>query len=231
MFAAINQFLTTSKNLPYAGSFDGSTQYLKTANSTAFDLSSGDWTIEAWYYLAATPGGNGFTIVSNCNSNTGAGGWGLTVASLSQIFLQGNNNSQGIISFTSALNTWYHVAVIRSGTGANSSSIYVNGVKYTPTGNGAGNPTFASTNIGPYMGYGQVAGSYANGYISNVRVVKGNSVYGANPASIAVPTAPLTAVSGTSLLTLQNATIVDNSTNAFTITNTGAVVMSQQQIW
>jgi hypothetical protein len=38
----------------------------------------------------------------------------------------------------------------------------------------------------------------------------------------------LTAITNTSLLTLQNATIVDNSTNAFTITNNGTVVTSVQ---
>ena len=222
-----NPFVLPSTYSSYGSGYFNGSSYLKAADSTAFDLSSGDWTIEGWYCLTATPGGNGFTIVSNCNSNTGAGGWGLMVASLSQIYLQGNNNSQGYISFTSALNTWYHVAVIRSGTGANSSSIYVNGVKYTPAGNGAGNPTFASTNIGPYMGYGQVASSYATGYISNVRVVKGTSVYGANPASITVPTAPLTAVTGTSILTLQtnvpqnNNQFFDTSTNNFTLTRYG----------
>jgi hypothetical protein len=36
----------------------------------------------------------------------------------------------------------------------------------------------------------------------------------------------LTAITNTSLLTLQNATIIDNSTNAWSITNTGSVVMT-----
>ena len=63
------------------------------------------------------------------------------------------------------------------------------------------------------------------GQISNFRFVKGTAVYTAN---FIPPTAALTAVTNTSLLTLQNATIVDNSTNAFTITNTGTVVTSVQ---
>jgi alpha-tubulin suppressor-like RCC1 family protein len=37
------------------------------------------------------------------------------------------------------------------------------------------------------------------------------------------PTSPLTAISSTVLLTAQNTTIVDNSTNAFTITNNGSI--------
>jgi hypothetical protein len=66
---------------------------------------------------------------------------------------------------------------------------------------------------------------FFSGDISNYRVVNGTAVYTAN---FVPPTAALTAITNTSLLTLQNATIVDNSTNAFTITNTGTVVTSVQ---
>jgi hypothetical protein len=55
-----------------------------------------------------------------------------------------------------------------------------------------------------------------------VRVVKGSAVYTSN----FTPSTNLTAITGTQLLTLQNATIVDNSPNAFTITNTGGVTTS-----
>jgi hypothetical protein len=68
---------------------------------------------------------------------------------------------------------------------------------------------------------GDSNGNYANGYISNTRIVTGSPVY--TSANFIPSTSPLTAITGTQLLTLQNATIVDNSTNAFTITNTGSV--------
>jgi hypothetical protein len=54
-----------------------------------------------------------------------------------------------------------------------------------------------------------------NGYMSNVRIVKGTAVYTAN---FTPPTESLTAVSGTSLLTLQDNRFIDRSTNNFAIT-------------
>ena len=67
------------------------------------------------------------------------------------------------------------------------------------------------SNIGQYGG-----GSLRfPGLISNLRLVKGTAVYTAN---FTPPTAPLTAITGTSLLTLQDSYFTDNSTNNLTIT-------------
>jgi len=60
--------------------------------------------------------------------------------------------------------------------------------------------------------------------LSNFRVVKGTAVYTSN---FIPSTSPLTAITNTSLLTLQNSTIIDNSTNAFSITNNGTVTTGQ----
>jgi len=66
--------------------------------------------------------------------------------------------------------------------------------------------------------------TYVQGHISNLRIVKGNSVYDPNATTLSVPTAPLTAISGTSLLCLQdNRVTVDRSTNNSTITISGDV--------
>jgi hypothetical protein len=83
-------------------------------------------------------------------------------------------------------------------------------------------PATATAKIGYFD---TVAPRYFPGQISNARFVKGTAVY---TAAFIPPTTALTAITNTSLLTLQNATIVDNSTNAFTITNNGTVVTSVQ---
>ena len=59
------------------------------------------------------------------------------------------------------------------------------------------------------------------GYISNFRIVTGSAVYAAS--GFTPPTSPLTAISGTQLLTCQNSTgsITDASSNGYTITANG----------
>jgi hypothetical protein len=75
----------------------------------------------------------------------------------------------------------------------------------------------------PYIGILTDASNYPFiGQISNFRVTN-TAVYDSTLTWLAVPTSPLTAISGTQLLTFQNATIVDNSTNALVLTNNGSV--------
>jgi len=69
---------------------------------------------------------------------------------------------------------------------------------------------------------------YANnlrfsGYLSNLRVVKGTAVYSPSSSTITVPTTPLTAISGTSLLTCQANRFFDASSNTFAITANGTM--------
>jgi len=55
--------------------------------------------------------------------------------------------------------------------------------------------------------------------MSNVRIVSGTAVY--SGSSFTPPTAPLSAVSGTSVLTCQSNRFLDNSTNAYPFTTGG----------
>jgi hypothetical protein len=72
-----------------------------------------------------------------------------------------------------------------------------------------------------YIGNLPVSGYWATGYYSNVRVVKGSTPYDPTQTTLTVPTTPLTAISGTGLLTCQSNRFIDNSTNAFTVTPNG----------
>jgi hypothetical protein len=224
MFAAINAFLTGGPNSTYAGSFNGSNQYLSAPDNAAFELGSNDFTIEAWIYI--TGGTSGTIIGKELNVNDDVFFFSLNASSQVAISLSSNGITYqlSLIGSTAlANNTWYHVATTRIGSSTNNVKLYVNGVQ---DGTGTFSGSVLSSTSALSIGYRTVtAPQYFTGSISNVRLVNGTGVYTAN---FIPPTAPLTAVSGTSLLTLQNATIVDNSTNAFTITNTGTVVTSIQ---
>ena len=202
----------------WSGVFDGSSsQSLSLPSSSSLAVGAGDFCLEGWVYRNAT-GQQG--LFSNAASSAGAD----TVLEL-QLYNGGSGgeklvfNGWNTIFLTSttvfAVGNWYHFAICRSGT---TMSMFVNGTREatTTTAN-----NFSSTNVF-YIGR-QSASTTAvlNGYLSNLRLVKGSSVYTPSGTTITVPTTPLTAITNTSLLTLQSNRFIDNSTNAFAITVNG----------
>ena len=211
---------------PYAASFNGSNQYLTAPNSANLSLGSNNFTIEAWVnFTDVTLNNNIFYI----NGNSGSYAAICLYTQNSQIAFLANQTGGypwtlqiGPVGPTIVNNTWHHVAVTRSST-----SIYVfvdgtlvSGAPYSLTGS-----LYAGTinNIG----YQQQANTFMKGYISNVRIVVGTALYTTN---FTVPSLPLTAISNTQLLTCNAATLVDGSSNAFTITNNGTVTTTSSTV-
>jgi hypothetical protein len=177
-----------------SGYFDGSGDYL---TGTSPNL-SGTWTVELWWYPTALSGNQ--TIIS---FNNGAGP-GINIWSNSSGQLSVDNGSTGQSAFTTTtfrLNQWNHLAVVRNST---TTTGYINGVV---AGSNSFSPlTTSAFSIGRFNGG---TFQYANGYISNVRVVNGTAIY---TSAFTPPTAPVVATSGTSLLCdMTNAAIYDNS--------------------
>jgi len=182
--------------------FDGSSALYVAANN-AFVFGTGDFTIEFWIYQTAA------WSINNIINNLSAGNqsWAIEVSS-GNISFSGYNTTFLNGGTQPSINAWHHVAVCRSGT---TLSMFVDGVRTATT---TDSTNFASNNtltIGYYYTY------YVNGYVSNVRLVKGTAVYNPSSSTCTVPTAPLTAISGTSLLTCQSNRFIDNSSNAFAV--------------
>jgi hypothetical protein len=189
--------------------FDGSGDYLTAANNSAFAL-PGDFTIELWAYF------NSNTTAVFCGNiaNTGRGDWAFFYNSAAGIrFITDDSATVINGSYTVTPNQWIHFAVSRSGT---SVRIFADGVLLSTTTNSSSN-TFAGT---MYIGSTNDSSLQFPGYMANLRLVKGTAVY---TAAFTPPTAPLTAITNTSLLTCQSNRFVDNSTNAFAITRNGDV--------
>jgi hypothetical protein len=200
-------------NSYFSNYFDGSGDYLSVPTNTVFDFGTGDFTLEAWIYRTALPE-NSFIISASGSGGlfwgfaTGGDiGWGRTSVAWDYQFA-GN-----IVA-----NRWYHVALTRSGTNMR---MFINGTQLgsTQTNSTSYNISTTSLNIGS-----QGANYYFAGYISNAHVVKGAALYTSN---FTPPTAPLTAISGTSLLTCKSSTFIDKSTNNFTITRNGDVIVRE----
>ena len=195
----------------FSGLFNGA-NYLSLASNAALAFGTGDFTIEAWIYLTSLSASN--TICDNRTADTASAYVFYITSNGTLTFYDGpggvdRTSSAGAIT----TNAWYNVVATRSGT---TFRLYINGAVATTN-------TGVSSNFGssqPLRIGQQVSNLYGwNGYISNLRLVKGTAVYTTNftPSII-----PLRAITNTSLLALQNTTFVDNSTNAFTITATGS---------
>lgn len=194
----------------YSGYFDGTGDYLTASANSAFNFGTGDFTIECWIFSLANQAQYAGVL---CNLNTTNGFYFS--------FSNGSNNMGfsdysiyyiSASSVTIANNVWTHVAVTRSGTTLR--MFFDGSIVGTAINNTA---VLGSSTSGTAVGYNGVS-HYFNGYVSNVRIVKGTAVYTGN---FTPSTTPLTAIANTSLLTLQSSTFIDNSTNNFTITVNG----------
>jgi hypothetical protein len=114
-------------------------------------------------------------------------------------------------------NQWNHIVVVRDSS--NNISLFLNGTRLGTTTSAASFAQAAVT-IGSDN---NAADSFIDGYLSNVRLVKGTAVYDPTASTLTIPTAPLTAITNTSLLTCQSNRFVDNSSNSFAITRNGDV--------
>lgn len=196
--------------------FDGTIDYLTISTGTALNLNTGDFTIEGWIYPISTS--NYFTLFSN-GDYPSTSQIIFLVDGTNTLNLYMSNGSGWSVSLASSipinLNTWTHIAATASGT---TYTVWVNGVS---GGSSTVSFTRTSPNATSLIGrlYPSTNNYYAKGYISNVRVVKGTALY---TTTFTPSTTPLTAVSGTSLLTCQSNRFIDNSTNALTIISGGA---------
>ena len=189
----------------WSNSFDGTDDYLSIADNANLRAGAGAFTIEAWIYRAAT--GAAHTIYAKGGASTG-----IVFQVTSGNVLRFTHTTTNIDSTgTIGLATWTHVAVVREGTGSNETKLYING---TQDGAGTVSTDFTQTEE-VRIGTDRGATADFNGYISNLRFVKGTAVY---TAAFTVPTTPLTAISNTQLLTCKSNRFRDESSNAFTVT-------------
>lgn len=202
LVCGFSPFNTVGYNSVY---FDGSSDWLATPSDAAFGFGTGDYTIECWMYPTSTKADMRLWNFSGDSDNIDISGSGGGTGAIS--YYNGSTStysSSGVVNF----NAWNHVACVRS---SGTTRVYLNGVlRVTQT-------TTPNTSARILYIAGQPS-SWFEGYISNFRVVKGTAVY---TGAFTPPTAPLTAVTNTSLLTCQNSSFKDNSTNAFTLTRNG----------
>ena len=194
--------------------FDGTGDYLTVPSSTNLAFGTGNFTIECWVYFNSTTG----TFVPFAQSDAlGASTNNKWFFALSSATLRLQTHSTGGFTCTTpwspTVSAWYHVAAVRnSGT----ILLFINGASGTVTTTGTPSGYDLGQN-GVTIG-AMSTPYYLNGYISNFRLLKGTALY---TTSFTPPTAPLTAITNTQLLTCQSNRFADNSANNFAVTKVG----------
>jgi len=182
--------------------------------SSAYQFGTGDFTIEWWHYQIGTvlyP-----RVFSIGTYSTAA--IAVSIESGSLYFWELTIPAKRIIALTNHQNVWTHFAISRV---SNVTRIFRDGVQIGTdlTDNNNINDATNTLRIGGESTAG--VNTSFNGYISNFRIVKGTGLY---TGTFTPSTTPLTAISGTSLLTCQSNRFVDNSPNNFSGTAAGIQV-------
>lgn len=205
----------------YSTYFDGSGDYLTLNPGADIAFGTGDFTVEAWVYHTTAPGAN--AIIDTRGGGTA--NWVLYRDTSNGGRIQWYNGSSNTYSTGdskwSAQNTWLHVAYCRSGT---TGYFFIDG-ELLNTQTDSTDYSTSSTELTIGARYSQDT-SFFQGYIRDVRIVKGTALY---TAAFAPATQPLTTTSQgataseVKLLTCHAPFIGDGSTNARTVTSAGNV--------
>ena len=186
----------------YSAYFDGVSDGLLVGHQS--DLTT--FTVEGWFYVTSL--------------STNRSVFTLGRSDIQFYYRSASNNmaiydsSAKTYNFTPSTKTWYHFALVRNSS--NSVELFIDGVSY-------GSNSSSATVSGDLVigGYGGSASESFQGLISNVRV-SNNVRYSSN---FTAPTSALTADSNTTVLTVQDKTLVDNSGNNESVSVVGNTVM------
>lgn len=166
-------------------------------------LGSGDWSVETWYYMNALPTG----VVGNFIDwrTFGQSPANVPILNLSPSGYMNWYASVGVgIVITSNIplktGEWTHIAVAKNGS---TTTMYFNGTS-------VGTYTDSRTYAAEIFGMGNIQTLYGvDSYYSDLRILIGSTAY---TGAFTPPTAPLTAVTNTKLLTnFQDSGIYDRT--------------------
>ena len=155
---------------------DGNSDYVTISDSDDWNFGTGNFTWEAWVYF------NSFNATYNTIINQGESdglpeihffyhqdspGPGL-------FFWVYDNSSELFRIYTSgalSTSTWYHLAVVRSGTGTGDTNLYINGIKQSVSTSGAWN--YNIVDVSEPLTIGRRTTYYTSGYFDEIRISKG----------------------------------------------------------
>jgi len=243
-----NNYTITRNGTPTQGTFtpfsqtgwstfvNGQNNYFETTTNFSLATNTTTFTIETWLYMSAVPTATGYMGMMSASQAAGASGAWFFGPNSTRYLKWDWYDGTNIRSATSTttlmeLGTWYHVAI---SVNANAITMYVNGVPQSLTGT-----TTLSNRSGNYplvFGQWDTNASYFYGYVSNTRIISGQSLFS---GAFTPATTPLTlntvgatgagaaaSITGTVLfLGNQNNRYLDNSASAFNFNRYGTAAI------
>lgn len=194
--------------------------YASMPYNAGFVAGTNNFTIEAWVYCTATTGTQDIFNINNIGASYSSirlvhvgGAMYFLCASGSATWINSSSVAGAVVT-----NTWNHFAGVRNGS---TFTLYQNGrsiltyssavALHNASGGAAIGGMYNQANTGAFIGY-----------ISNCRFINGTAVYTSN---FTPPLSPLTSVSNTQVLVLNNFT--DTGPNSLTVSRTGTTLVSQ----
>ena len=166
-----------------------------------FRLSNGSFTIEFWAYIADTSNSSFVGLFENSPARRS---WMFEARADQALRFEWWTDGSSGTALTASTGSfirdrWHHFAVVRNGTAIN---IYVDGtsVANTTTSDTLYENTIEPLTIGGIFQSGALTQD-VNGFISNLRIIKGEAIYTAN---FTPPTSELTVTSNTVVLACQS---------------------------
>jgi len=180
--------------------FDGSNDYVESADDADYSLGTNDFTMECYIYPRTFDDYKALMMKYTGTRSTSSWFWSLNSSGHILFYLYYGTSEMGIVTSGTGmtLNKWNHVACVRDGSTAR---VYINGVQ-VGTGNistNSVNDSSTAVRIGE-----DSQGFYdLDGIMSNVRLINGTCLYPSG-TTFTVPSTPLTNVTNTKLLCCQS---------------------------
>ena len=204
--------------------FGGSVYFDGTGDYFHMDLGAnggpdGDFTIEFWVYNQSGTTNSGFFHMSAAAGGFSSNDSALALGKTTYYNFYYGTGSQTTGSFSGGLG-WQHFAMVRSGS---TITVYHHGKVITTQSESGDFSSYRYIAIGGYY-----STSYLHtGYIADFRYVKGTAVY---TSAFTPPTAPLTAIANTQLLTCTNKNdIWEQGSGSLLLTKVGNTTASNTQ--
>ena len=185
----------------HAASFSGTNSYLSVPDSDDFAFGSGDFTIDTWVRWNVV--GN-ICFYSTYNPPDGTKTLYFLYTGGTVRFMSNDNAGQYVdltVSWTPTVDTWYHVSLVRNGTGTNCFKVYVNGASLgnmSLVGGSWSASIVDTTNVVRIGSLNGIDAYFHNGYMDEFRVSKGIARWTSSFTPPSTPYAP--SVSGDMIL-------------------------------